>query len=167
MQRRSVAAGKMSCVANEEQASYSSVGRASDCRHCRYQKVPGSVPGGQIMHTGGKCRATWHENPAKENMRHRRDSSPCGQSPMDFSSISLATRTQCLTVWASVAMTRCWISEGMWPPDAIFCRLNWSTIPIHSSRDSLPEWSKGVDSSSTSSNPTAVMACLHLLCKCG
>ena len=29
-------------------------------------------------------------------MRHRRNSSPCGQSPMDFYSISLATRTQCL-----------------------------------------------------------------------
>ena len=28
--------------------------------------------------------------------RHRGDSSPCGQSPMDFESISLAARTQCL-----------------------------------------------------------------------
>ena len=28
--------------------------------------------------------------------RHRRDSNPCGQSPMDFESISLAARTQCL-----------------------------------------------------------------------
>ena len=28
--------------------------------------------------------------------RHRGDSNPCGQSPMDFESISLATRTQCL-----------------------------------------------------------------------
>ena len=27
--------------------------------------------------------------------RHRGDSNPCGQSPMDFESISLATRTQC------------------------------------------------------------------------
>ena len=27
---------------------------------------------------------------------HRGDSSPCGQSPMDFESISLAARTQCL-----------------------------------------------------------------------
>ena len=27
--------------------------------------------------------------------RHRGDSNPCGQSPMDFWSISLATRTQC------------------------------------------------------------------------
>ncbi len=25
-----------------------------------------------------------YENPAKESMRHRRDSNPCGQSPMDF-----------------------------------------------------------------------------------
>ena len=28
--------------------------------------------------------------------RHRGDSSPCGQGPMDFESISLAARTQCL-----------------------------------------------------------------------
>ena len=31
-----------------------------------------------------------------ETNRHRGDSSPCGQRPMDFESISLATRTQCL-----------------------------------------------------------------------
>jgi hypothetical protein len=30
-----------------------------------------------------------------EDMRQRGDSSPCGQSPMDFESISLATRTHC------------------------------------------------------------------------
>ena len=29
------------------------------------------------------------------NIRHQGDSSPCGQSPMDFESISLAARTQC------------------------------------------------------------------------
>ena len=27
--------------------------------------------------------------------RHRGDSNPCGQSPMDFESISLTARTQC------------------------------------------------------------------------
>ena len=27
---------------------YSSVGRASDCRSCRHQMVPGSIPGGRI-----------------------------------------------------------------------------------------------------------------------
>ena len=31
-------------------------------------------------------------------MRHRGDSNPCGQSPMDFESISLTARTQCLEV---------------------------------------------------------------------
>ena len=31
-------------------------------------------------------------------MRHRGDSNPCGQSPMDFESISLTARTQCLKV---------------------------------------------------------------------
>ena len=28
---------------------YSSVGRASDCRFCRHQMVPGSIPGGRIF----------------------------------------------------------------------------------------------------------------------
>ena len=32
----------------------------------------------------------------RERKRHRGDSNPCGQSPMDFESISLAARTQCL-----------------------------------------------------------------------
>ena len=30
-------------------AGYSSVGRASDCRLCRYQRVPGSIPGGRTF----------------------------------------------------------------------------------------------------------------------
>jgi hypothetical protein len=30
-----------------------------------------------------------------QEIRHRGDSNPCGQSPMDFESISLAARTQC------------------------------------------------------------------------
>ena len=29
---------------------YSSVGRASDCRFCRHQMLPGSIPGGRICH---------------------------------------------------------------------------------------------------------------------
>jgi hypothetical protein len=32
---------------------------------------------------------------ASSNKRHLGDSNPCGQSPMDFESISLATRTKC------------------------------------------------------------------------
>ena len=35
--------------------------------------------------------------------RHRGDSNPCGQSPMDFESISLATRTQCLCFAIGIA----------------------------------------------------------------
>ena len=31
-----------------------------------------------------------------DETRHRGDSNPCGQSPMDFESISLAARTHCL-----------------------------------------------------------------------
>ena len=34
-----------------DQAGYSSVGRASDCRPCRYQMVPGSIPGGRKFST--------------------------------------------------------------------------------------------------------------------
>ena len=33
------------------EAGYSSVGRASDCRACRDQMVPGSIPGGRICLT--------------------------------------------------------------------------------------------------------------------
>ena len=33
--------------------------------------------------------------PAVQHKRHRGDSNPCGQSPMDFESISLTARTQC------------------------------------------------------------------------
>ena len=48
-----------------------------------------------------RCRGGqlfWSSNGGAANLRkrHRGDSSPCGQSPMDFESISLATRTQCL-----------------------------------------------------------------------
>ena len=38
------------------------------------------------------------EAPACANHRQRGDSNPCGQSPMDFESISLAARTHCLAV---------------------------------------------------------------------
>ena len=34
-------------------------------------------------------------NPRQPAKRHRGDSNPCGQSPMDFESISLTARTQC------------------------------------------------------------------------
>ena len=36
------------------------------------------------------------ESPRNFRKRHRGDSNPCGQSPMDFESISLTARTQCL-----------------------------------------------------------------------
>ena len=45
---------------------YSSVGRASDCRRCRHQMVPGSIPGGRILHQQNCwsdlacCRWVWH-----------------------------------------------------------------------------------------------------------
>jgi hypothetical protein len=37
-----------------------------------------------------------HSPAAMEQGRQRGDSNPCGQSPMDFESISLTTRTHCL-----------------------------------------------------------------------
>ena len=37
--------------------------------------------------------------------RQRGDSNPCGQSPMDFKSISLTTRTQCLWIFSRIAGT--------------------------------------------------------------
>ena len=43
-------------------------------------------------------------------MRHQGDSSPCGQSPMDFESISLATRTQCLGNGQLRCMKAIWTS---------------------------------------------------------
>ena len=39
--------------------------------------------------------------------RHRGDSNPCGQSPMDFESISLAARTHCLDRAAHVRQLFC------------------------------------------------------------
>ena len=41
-----LSAAAMSLINN---SGYSSVGRASDCRCCRYQMVPGSIPGGRIF----------------------------------------------------------------------------------------------------------------------
>ena len=38
--------------------------------------------------------------------RHRGDLSPCGQSPMDFESISLAARTHCLVLAGAQALIR-------------------------------------------------------------
>ena len=44
-----------------DQAGYSSVGRASDCRDCRYQMVPGSIPGGRTLcFLGGGVSAILH-----------------------------------------------------------------------------------------------------------
>ena len=38
--------------------------------------------------------------------RQRGDSNPCGQSPMDFESISLAARTHCLLAMSSRALLK-------------------------------------------------------------
>ena len=43
-----------------------------------------------------RVRAQYGELLTVTRKRHRGDSNPCGQSPMDFESISLTARTQCL-----------------------------------------------------------------------
>ena len=42
------------------------------------------------------CRRCYVYPSIQNGNRHRGDSNPCGQSPMNFESISLAARTQCL-----------------------------------------------------------------------
>ena len=44
---------------------------------------------------GGLHVACWGPHPVVQHKRHRGDSNPCGQSPMDFESISLTARTHC------------------------------------------------------------------------
>jgi hypothetical protein len=55
-------------------------------------------------------------------IRHRGDSNPCGQSPMDFESISLTARTQCLVVKARnirlCTARRCWMRDSSAPMSA-------------------------------------------------
>ena len=64
--------------------------------------IAGSSPAGVICTTrrpaGVICttRRLRNRSPQGPTKRHRGDSNPCGQSPMDFESISLTARTQCL-----------------------------------------------------------------------
>ena len=53
--------------------------------------IAGSSPAGVICTT----RRLRNRSPQAPTKRHRGDSNPCGQSPMDFESISLTARTQC------------------------------------------------------------------------
>ena len=63
---------------------------------------PGSIPGrGVLLFSAidicsdiAQCQRVARRLP-KRQARHRGDSNPCGQSPMDFESISLTARTQC------------------------------------------------------------------------
>ena len=52
--------------------------------------------------------------------RHRGDSNPCGQSPMDFESISLAARTHChllKTSWPALTFQKALSSHSTWLRD--------------------------------------------------
>ena len=76
--------------------------------------------------------------------RHRGDSSPCGQSPMDFESISLAARTQCLLP----ARTH----HATWHTDSFLlvshlsshCGSHWFTVLSHLQLVSSSWWSSSV-----------------------
>jgi hypothetical protein len=50
------------------------------------------IGGYDLVHPFAIMTITCNQPEAK---RHRGDSNPCGQSPMDFESISLTARTQC------------------------------------------------------------------------
>ena len=68
-----------------------------------FRKGVGSNPTAVTFHLCHAGKHAWWSMPmhlplTPKAMRHRRDSNPCGQSPMDFESISLATRTQCLSI---------------------------------------------------------------------
>ena len=63
--------------------------------------------------------------------RQRRDSNPCGQSPMDFESISLTARTQCLAGHAAARLhkLRSLAIKGSCPKSVLFnCFVCASTI---------------------------------------
>ena len=55
-----------------------------------------------------KLKRQLGKGPKLTSTRHRGDSNPCGQSPMDFKSISLTARTQChgFVGWGSNANNR-------------------------------------------------------------
>jgi hypothetical protein len=53
-----------------------------------------------------QCRGERLRFSLREKKRHRGDSIPCGQSPMDFESISVAARTQCLAMKERSCATR-------------------------------------------------------------
>ena len=77
-----------SCHA-QEAAAQGQLNRISFCRfseESRHVGIPSLMSiSKQDTNSAGAC----------ENASDRRDSNPCGQSPMDFESISLAARTQC------------------------------------------------------------------------
>ena len=63
--------------------------------------------------------------------RHRGDSSPCGQNPMDFESISLAARTQCLLPARTHHAT--WHTESFLLVSHLssHCGSHWFTVLSH------------------------------------
>ena len=72
----------------------------SSCRH---------GPKHSFVNTNRQARWKQHW---KRGERQRGDSNPCGQSPMDFESISLTTRTYCLEEAIKYLFNVCWGSRG-------------------------------------------------------
>ena len=62
---------------------------------CKADVIPLHHVPGTAFRIGGFHVASVGVLPAVQHKRHRGDSNPCGQSPMDFESISLTARTQC------------------------------------------------------------------------
>ena len=106
--------------------------------------------------TPSRTRTPLHVS-QKYIIRHRGDSNPCGQSPMDFESISLTSRTQCLVVKARnirPCTTRsCWICDSSAPmsayvpsaPRYIFCvdataPRTWTYTQTHTHTNKSTAW---------------------------
>ena len=62
---------------------------------CKADVIPLHHLPGTVFRIGGLHVACWGPHPVVQHKRHRGDSNPCGQSPMDFESISFTARTQC------------------------------------------------------------------------
>ena len=78
-------------------------------------------------HMGHKARTgrTQYLELVDSGKRQRGDSNPCGQSPMDFESITLATRSHCLADFVSFSQVRYSQSQNL----AIKCYPRWDSNP--------------------------------------
>ena len=87
-----------------------------------YGSTP-ALPPPQKTKCGCSRHPLAHRNPVTHSpdrlIRHREDSSPCGQSPLDFESNSLAARTQCLLLAKTCVFQN--QKEGATPSTCSWC----------------------------------------------